>query len=245
VRSFKLFDIKFVDGSFTEIKAELDKGGVMVVPAAPALATIYSDSKYYDALKSSEFAIMDSGFLCLALRFMKGYKAQKLSGLTFLRLFIEGLDTRQSGQVFLIDPSADESALNKELFSNAGIDIGENQYVAPMYDSYDVVDDKLLSILQSKRPKYIVINLGGGIQERLGVYLKLNLKAMYRPSILCTGAAIAFMTKVQAPIPKLFDDLYLGWLARCISDPATFVPRYFGGFRLIGMLRKTQLEVES
>jgi len=29
-----------------------------------------------------------------------------------------------------------------------------------------------------------------------------------------------------------------------ISISAMLVPRYFGGFRLIGMLRKTQLEVE-
>lgn len=244
MRSFRLFDIRFVDGSFREIKAELDKGGLMVVPAAPALATIENDSSYYDALKESEFAILDSGFLCLALRFMKGYKAQKLSGLAFLRQFIETLDSRQQDQVFLVDPSVSESKLNKELFLNAGIDLLENQYVAPMYDSNEIIDEELLNILKAKKPKYIVINLGGGVQERLGAYLKTHLADTYAPSIICTGAAIAFMTNAQAPVPKIIDYLYLGWLARCISDPLRFVPRYFSGFRLANMLRKSQFEVE-
>lgn len=244
MRSFRLFDIKFLDGSFKEIKSELDKGGLMVVPAAPALATIDVDSRYYDALKKSEFAILDSGLLCLGLRFMKGFKVQKLSGLAFLQQFIDSLDKQERGQVFLIDPSAKESALNKELFDNAGIDIQENQYIAPMYDAHTIVDADLVEILKAKKPRYIIINLGGGVQERLGAYLKSQLEPTYRPSIICTGAAIAFMTNAQARIPKLFDELYLGWLIRCISDPFRFVPRYYSGFRLIMMLRGTQLEVE-
>jgi len=244
VRAFRLFDIKFLDGSFREIKAELDKGGLMVVPAAPALATIDADSRYFDALKESDFAILDSGLLCLGLRLMKGYKVQKLSGLAFLRQFINSLDKQESDQVFLIDPSAKESALNKELFDNVGIDIRENQYIAPMYDANEIVDTVLLEILKAKKPRYVVMNLGGGVQERLGAYLKSHLESTYRPSIICTGAAIAFMTHAQASIPKVFDDLYLGWLVRCISDPRRFVPRYFSGFRLIAMLRKTKFQVE-
>ena len=37
---------------------------------------------------------------------------------------------------------------------------------------------------------YILINLGSGIQEPLGLYLNENLN--FKPGIICTGAAIAF-----------------------------------------------------
>jgi len=67
-REIILFGIRFLDGSFEEIREELDRGGVMVVPAAPALATIYRDEHYYAALKQSRFAILDSGLLCCCWR---------------------------------------------------------------------------------------------------------------------------------------------------------------------------------
>ena len=76
-----------------------------------------------------------------------------------------------------------------------------------------------------------MINLGGGIQEVLGSYLKDNLN--YNPQIICTGAAISFFTKKQAPINSLIDMLYLGWLIRCIFKPKQFIPRYLKSFKLI------------
>lgn len=222
----------------------LDQGGLMVVPAAPALATIYEDQQYYDALKESDFAILDSGYLCLALKVIKRYNAKKLSGLKFLREFIAELGPADSGDVFLIDPSTEESILNRQVFRDVGVDLKENQYVAPFYSENQIIDETLLAELVKVQPKYIVINLGGGVQERLGAYLKSGLQEYYNPSIICTGAAIAFLTKAQARIPNIIDAVYLGWLFRCISDPARFVPRYFGGIRLFTMLKDSKLEIE-
>ena len=47
------------------------------------------------------------------------------------------------------------------------------------------------------------------MQEPLAFYLKRNLdKKIF---IICTGAAIGFFTKTQAPINDFFDKYYLGW----------------------------------
>ena len=51
-------------------------------------------------------------------------------------------------------------------------------------------DLSLLEIIENKRPKFIVINIGGGVQEKLGYYLRTRLD--YSPAITCTGAALAF-----------------------------------------------------
>jgi N-acetylglucosaminyldiphosphoundecaprenol N-acetyl-beta-D-mannosaminyltransferase len=65
---------------------------------------------------------------------------------------------------------------------------------------------------------------------------------LYKPTIICTGAAIAFLTGRQATIPKSLDYLYLGWLSRCIFDPKRFVPRYISGFKLFNLIINTKVE---
>ncbi len=103
------------------------------------------------------------------------------------------------------------------------------QYVAPIYKKTNICDIKLVNKIKKIKPKYILINLGGGVQEILGFYIKKNLS--YKPSIICTGAAISYLTKRQAPITDFLDEVYLGWLVRCLFNPIKFVPRYLSAFR--------------
>ena len=76
--------------------------------------------------------------------------------------------------------------------------------------------------------------MGGGRQEILGLYLKISLKI--KTTILCTGAAISFFTKDQAPINKLVDQFYLGWFLRLIFNPLVFSKRYLYSLKLIPMV---------
>ena len=239
---YKFLGVKFLDGSFEEIVGSLDSGGLMVVPAAPALAMIEDNPLYYRALKDSDFAIFDSGLLCIMLGLAKGIRAKKMSGLEFLRRFLSAESLVDKTQVFLVNPSSKAQILNKALFEEYGFEIGENHYTAPIYPLNKIIDEKLLSMIQAKKPKYIVINLGGGVQEILGAYLKKNLDESYRPAIVCTGAAIAFLTGSQSKIPKVVDDMYLGWLARCLANPKVFVVRYISGLKLIRILLSNKVE---
>ena len=67
----RIFDINFIDADFNKIKSLLDKGGLLVLPAGPALATIKSDIQYYKSIKNADLVLFDSGYLCLLLRFLK------------------------------------------------------------------------------------------------------------------------------------------------------------------------------
>ena len=95
-------------------------------------------------------------------------------------------------------------------------------------------DGLLLERLSEKHCRVIIINLGGGVQERLGLFLRENLPN--RPTILCTGAALAFLSGQQIHIPGWADRSSLGWLFRCFSHPARFVPRYWRARKLLGLL---------
>ena len=89
--------------------------------------------------------------------------------------------------------------------------------MAPIYNSNSVSDTRLIKLIRKKNPRYIIINLGGEIQENLAFYIKRNIK--FKLSIICTGAAIAFLTAKQAPINEFIDKIYLGWFIRVIYNP--------------------------
>ena len=136
--------------------------------------------------------------------------------------------------IFSIDPNEHESNINREYLNQKGIPItSEYQYTAPLYNKVDIIDPKLINILESLKikPNFLLLNLGGGVQERLGLYIKNNLS--YSPAIICSGAAIAFETGSQAKLPKWADDFYLGWLARVIQSPRQFAIRFLKAFRLV------------
>ena len=78
-----------------------------------------------------------------------------------------------------------------------------------------------------------MINIAGGIQEKLGYYLKKNFSNS--TSLICTGAAIAFLTGKQAKIPSFIDNMYLGWFARIVQNPKLYTIRYIKAFRLFYM----------
>lgn len=236
MREIYLFNIRFIDADLSEIFRELESGGVMIAPSAPSLAIIDSDKPYHQSLMRSNFAIFDSGFLCIALLILKGIKVKKISGLAFVREFLNRINIFPVDSIFLVDPTCDDSVENTKLLNKHGYNLGaSHQYVAPIYKTGDIEDAILLNKLKILMPKYIVLNLGGGVQERLADYLQRNLEH-YKPSIICTGAAIAFLTKKQSNIPEILDKLYLGWFVRCITNHKRFVPRYIQGFKIAPML---------
>jgi UDP-N-acetyl-D-mannosaminuronic acid transferase (WecB/TagA/CpsF family) len=97
-------------------------------------------------------------------------------------------------------------------------------------------DPALLGRIEALRPRFVVICLGGGVQERLGYFLRGRLS--FRPTIVCSGAAIGFFSGRQARIPKWADRLMLGWLVRTLHSPREFLPRLIPALSLIPLLWK-------
>lgn len=231
----KILGIDFYNGNVQDVVCELKSGGLLVVPAAPALTTINKDRLYYQSLLDADIVIPDSGYMTLIWRVTRLSNIKRISGLKFLKAFFSDRQVRQTSEIFLVDPRHQEAEANIEYLQNIGFKVsGQSSYIAPMYQKDRVEDQKLLRILEEKKPKYIIINLGGGVQEKLGAYLKNNLS--YKPAIICTGAAIAFLTGHQATIPNWADHLYLGWLFRCIQKPTLYLPRYLKAFKLFALL---------
>ena len=207
--------------------------GLFVFPAAPGLASLSQSKKYHESLRKADLVFFDSGFFVLLLKVFKNISVNKFSGYKFLNLFFDYLRKNKNKSVFCIDPNLKFSKSNKNLLKSLGVKKIHN-YLAPNYQIKNFSDKKLLMKIKKVRPEFILTNIGGGKQEILGLYLKKNLKI--KTTILCTGAAISFFTKDQAPINRFIDQFYLGWFVRLIFNPSVFLKRYLYSLRLIPMI---------
>ena len=232
--------ISFNNLNYKNFDKFIIKKGLFVFPAGPALVNIEKSKKYYESIKKADLVFFDSGFFVLLLKIFKNIGVDKFSGYKFLRLFFDYLKKNKNKKVFCIDPNLKFSKSNKIFLKNLGLKKIYN-YLAPKYQAKSLSDKKLLKKIKKIKPDFIMTNIGGGTQEILGLYLKKNLK--FKTTILCTGAAISFFTKDQAPINSLIDRLYLGWFIRLIFNPFVFTERYLYSLRLIPMLISSKIKI--
>ncbi|HEX3969391.1 MAG TPA: WecB/TagA/CpsF family glycosyltransferase [Edaphobacter sp.] len=233
----RILGIDFFDGSAKAAVDIMRNGGLLVVPAAPALKDLDRNHGYRDALLNADLVLADSAFMVLIWNRLQSTPIKRLSGLEYLRELLQQPDARQPGNTFWIMASPASAQCNLAWLQQQGITVPEDHiYMAPIYGSGPIADAALLDRLNQLRPHHVVITVGGGTQERLGLYLKRSLN--YRPAIHCIGAAIAFLSGDQVRIPVWADRFYLGWLLRSLSEPKRFVPRYFDALRLYPLMRR-------
>lgn len=233
--------IKFYDVSYGFVIKHLKKsGGYLVMPAASSLSQIDKNHNYTTSLKKSAFAIFDSGFFCFCLIILKLKKFNKFSGYKFVKNFLED-NSNKNDKILLLDPDRFESKKNYLLMKKHKFKYIK-QYVCPIYNRTNFKDKKLLILIKKYKPKMILINIAGGVQEPLALFIKKNIR--FKICTICSGAAIAFFTGVQAPINYLIDKYYLGWLLRIIYNPKNFI-RIIFSLRLLYIVLKTKVVVKS
>jgi exopolysaccharide biosynthesis WecB/TagA/CpsF family protein len=190
---------------------------------------------YREALTTADLAVTDSGYMVLLWRLFTGEKLPRHSGLKLIRAVLSREGLKGSGAIFWVMPSAEESARNLAWLRSQGFETTEaDTYVAPHYKPGPIHDAELLARIEARRPRVVMLAIGGGVQERLGCGLRERLS--YRPGILCLGAAIAFLTGGQASIPPWADRFFLGWLLRLLSSPRKFWRRYWDALKLAPLL---------
>ncbi len=233
-----ILGVRFFNGSCSEaVDFMCRSGGLLVVPAAPALVNIQYDRRYRESLVQSDLAIADSGAMVLLWRFLRGRVIKRISGLAYTRRLLEVPSLKEAGKTFFVIPSEEAQTrtlawLNQHKFAACKRDC----YVAPDYaanpsqKNTGVVDDRLIALIRERKPEHVVIALGGGTQEKLGLYVKDSCG--YCPAIHCVGAALGFVTGDQKAIPWWVDKLYLGWLLETRAESKTLRASLLGRARI-------------
>jgi exopolysaccharide biosynthesis WecB/TagA/CpsF family protein len=233
----RVLGLPFFAGGLKEAVEETLRGGLIVAPAGPTMAGEYvENAAYRAALTIADVVLPDSGAMVLFWNvralFTARPRLRRLSGLRLLDALLADGEVRRR-RTFWVMPSVAESEANVAwLLRNGFPQLGpEDVWIAPQYArSGEIADHALLERLEAQRPDLVFLNIGGGVQEPLGAWLRAHLS--YRPAIVCTGAAIAFRSGAQARIPLWGDALYLGWVFRICSAPRRFWPRYWKAWRL-------------
>ena len=231
--------VSFYNGNLSDACELAKKGGLITAPSGPGLAQdLTRCPEYRRALECSDLVLADSGLLCLWKKWFEKKPLSRISGLVFLQGILNTIDW-ENNDTFWVMPDEGQTEANRDWISKTfGTSLSNASiYIAPQYKKTgEISDPSLLAQIEESRPSSIFIQVGGGVQERLGLFLKENLS--YKSSIFCTGAALAFLSGEQANIPRWADSLYLGWLLRCIHRPNIFIPRYLKAFRLVYLLAK-------
>jgi UDP-N-acetyl-D-mannosaminuronic acid transferase (WecB/TagA/CpsF family) len=233
----KILGIDFFSGSAREAVDRMENGGLLVVPAAPALKDLARNPSYRQALEESDLCIADSSLMVMLWNLMEHDSIQKLSGLAYLRELLrrDSFHARPE-DTFWVMASKRSAQRNVQWLLEQGIAVPpQNVYIAPIYGKV-MHDPDLVETVQRLKPRHIIMTIGGGTQERAGLYLKKNLN--YAPAIHCIGAAISFLSGDQVLIPIWADRLGLGWLLRCVSAPRSYVPRYWEARKLIPLMHR-------
>ena len=242
INNIRFKNIKFLNISDKDFPIIIKKKGLFLFPSGPGLSSIEKEIPYLKALKNADYNFFDSGYFVLLLKYFKQINVSKFSGYLFFKLFLEYIKKNNNKKLFLVDPNIRLSVSNTKLFNKIGvIKKNINNYIAPQYNSKTISDRKLLNIIKKIKPEYILLNIGGGTQEILGLYLKNNIH--FKCTIICSGAAISFFTGDQAPINVFFDKIYLGWLIRIIFNPSVFLPRYLKTLKLINIVLNNNIKV--
>ena len=235
--SDQVLGISFFQGTLQQACCRARKGGLVVAPSGPGMASdLVSCEEYSQSLQQADLRLLDSGFVSLWSRIFFRKNLNRISGLTFLREYLSRTNWKSEISMWIM-PNKKQGHANIEwLKTEFDYEVPlDCFYVAPQYSrTGKVVDKDLLGLINKKKPDNIFIQLGGGVQERLGLQIKKSCSQEL--SILCTGAALAFFSGQQAKIPSWADKFYLGWLFRCIDQPKIFVPRYLKAFRLAYLL---------
>src|ERR1700736_117313 len=226
----QILGLNFFNGTVDEaVDVMSSNGGLLVVPAAPALVKLESDEGYRRALISADMAIADSGAMVLLWRIFTGRRVERISGLKFLKRLVARLASHPDDRVLWIVPSEQAHEKTIAWLRSVNLTATADFYVAPRYAA-QVRDDALVAKIDSHPSTHIVVGIGGGVQEKLGLFLKENVRA--RLAIHCIRAALAFLTGDQPPIPMWADRFYLGWLLRLLRQPRIFGPRYLSALKL-------------
>lgn len=231
-----ILGIRFFSGEMGELLPLLREGGLVVVPSGPNLASeLVTDAAYREAVQQSDIAITDSGLMVLLWRFLTRARIERLSGLKLIRGLLDDAAFCRQEKVLWVMPNAEHREALAAFARERNVGQHWTYTEAPFYPRTGPLEDpELARQIEEAKFAHVVLCIAGGTQERLGHYLRSHLS--HRPAILCTGAAIAFLTGQQADIPPWADRWMLGWLFRCFREPSKFIPRYWKAQKLFWVM---------
>lgn len=192
------------------------------------------DSEFREALKNTDYLVLDGVYFALSSFFLLGKTIQKNQGPDMFKFFMNKINDIH-GKIFFLGSSYDilqKIELNaRKDFPNIKI-----QYFSPPYKPvFDEADNnQMYDAINSFSPDVLFIGMTAPKQEKWAYAHKDRIKAKLAISI---GAVFDWYAGTEKPIAQLWWTLRLGWLIRTIQRPEILkrYPNIFIFFRHLGM----------
>ena len=218
----RILGVYFFNSTAADAIAHINAiGGCAVMPASPALTKLSYDESYRAALQAADVVLPDSELLVLIWKLVSGQSLRKISGIDYLRELAREPSFRDARKVWIV-ATADAKERGHAFLSRVGAFGPNDHFLIRDQASASGQDHAVLQEIEARKPEHVVIALRGG-QEQLGIYLRDYL--LHRPRIHCVGAALGLLSGEERAIPRAFERLHIGWLARLLSQPRLILPR--------------------
>jgi len=169
----QILGIQFFEGSVAQaVDCALTQRGLVVAPSGTCFRRLQRDEVYRTAMTQADLVLPDSGFMVLLWRLLRGQRLNRISGLAYLNELLGRDEFRRDRSVLWILPNEEATRTTLNWLHDHGfLTTADDCYLAPIYGAR-VEDTSLLERVRSSRPNHIVIALSGGVQEKLGFYLR-------------------------------------------------------------------------
>src|SRR5205809_980284 len=99
----RILGVSFFTGSVRDaVERARQAGGLIAIPASPALLKLKYDEEYRLALQKADLVLADSEFLALLWRLVSRRRLKKISGISYLKCLLADSEVRQKEKLFLI-----------------------------------------------------------------------------------------------------------------------------------------------
>ena len=138
VRFQRILGVDFFCGTARETIKQMQGGGLLVVPAAPALKDLPDNPAYREALLNADLAITDSALMVLVWNFISSARVPRVSGLEYLKELLLEDDVRKPGNTLWIMASPKSAKTNLDWLASQGFEIrSQDVHMAPHVQGRD------------------------------------------------------------------------------------------------------------
>src|SRR6202789_1855002 len=121
-----ILGINFFVGTAAEAVQRMRAGGLLVVPAAPALKDMGTKASYREALMNADMAIADSAYMVMVWNWLQHDSIRRVSGLEYICELLEPPDVREPGNALWIMAGSKSAELNLAWLRQQGIEVPED-----------------------------------------------------------------------------------------------------------------------
>ena len=174
------------------------------------------DSLFYEALKNSDYLVLDGVYFALSAFLLKGINIKKNQGPDVFDFFVKKMNL-ESGRVFFLGSSSETLEKIKNRLNSEYPNITSEFLSPPFKPEFSDEDNNLIvGTINKFKPDIVFVGMTCPKQEK---WSHKNKNKLDTKLIISVGAVFDWYAGNQKDIHQLWWKLRLGWLKRTIDRP--------------------------